>query len=94
MAYEGDQTYNLDGYIVPTPYDLMAREIAAQFDTILGIDWGDVGRTAFGVVHEAGKAVLSAYGGQGLANTVENAEAGAGLLPDWARSGATAGVAV
>lgn len=54
--------------------------------TELGVDWGNVGRTAFGVVHKAGGVVLNVFGQKALAQQLEAVEAKAGLLPDWARS--------
>lgn len=53
---------------------------------VLGLSISDVGRNVFGGVHTAGKVLASAFGAGSLAQSVENLEAGAGLLPDWARS--------
>jgi hypothetical protein len=58
---------------------------------LLGIDWGDVGKSAFGGLHLAGKTVASAFGFGSAAQSLEQLEAGAGLLPDWAKS--TPGIA-
>ncbi len=54
--------------------------------TFLGIDWTDVGKNVFGAVHTAGGAVLNVFNAQGAAKSLESMEAGAGLLPDWAKS--------
>lgn len=61
--------------------------------SILGIDWGDVGKNVFGGVHTAGKILASAFGAGALVAPVEQLESPA--LPDWARStpGAPAGAA-
>lgn len=54
----------------------------------IGVDWADVGKTAFGVVHLAGKTVLSAFGAGAVTQPLEQMEVQAGILPDWAHPGA------
>ena len=54
----------------------------------IGVDWANVGKTAFGVVHLAGKTVLSAFGAGAVAQPLEQMEVQAGILPDWAHPGA------
>jgi hypothetical protein len=53
-------------------------------ELVLGVDWAEVGRNAFGVLHTAGKAVASAFGAGQAAQQLETAESQAGLLPPWA----------
>lgn len=57
-------------------------------ESVVGVDWADVGRQAAGGVHTAGKVVLSTFGQKELGQKLENLEAGAGILPDWARTAA------
>lgn len=54
---------------------------------VLGVDWSDL----FGGVHEAGSAVLSAFGAGAVAKQLEQVEAP--YLPDWAKSATPAGTA-
>lgn len=51
---------------------------------IVGVDWGDLGKNAFGGVHSAGKVLASAFGAGAVVAPVEQLESGA--LPDWAKS--------
>ncbi len=53
---------------------------------ILGFDIVDTGKNVFGGVHTAGKALASAFGYKGAADSLENYETKAGMLPDWAKS--------
>lgn len=53
---------------------------------ILGFDITGLGKNIFGGVHVAGKALASAFGAGGAANSLEKMETGAGLLPSWAQS--------
>ncbi len=53
--------------------------------TILGVDWGSVGKGALGGIHLAGKLVLNAFGLGAAAQALEKLEAP--NLPDWAKSG-------
>src|SRR3990167_1257499 len=52
--------------------------------TLCGIDFPDWAKHTFGGVHTGGKIVLSAFGLSEVAKQLEQAEADAGLLPEWA----------
>jgi len=56
----------------------------AGTDALVGWTWGDVGKQAFGGLHTAGSVVLSVFGAGSVAKKLEESEAKAGLLPDWA----------
>ena len=60
--------------------------MSARDHDLIGVNWKDVGKNAFGVLHTGGKTVASFFGAGQLAQALEEIEAGAGLLPDWART--------
>jgi hypothetical protein len=57
---------------------------------VIGID--DAVKDAAGVVHTAGKLILSAFGAGAVAQPLENLESQAGILPQWAGGKAPAPV--
>lgn len=81
--------------VVHARMDAMVRDgiLPEPLDVVeVGVDLADVGRNAFGVLHTAGGIVLSVFGAGQVAKNLEVAEAQAGLLPDWARTDASAGI--
>lgn len=72
------------GYSVSDIDDKTINEV----EELVGVDWADVGKSAFGVLHIAGKTVATAFGGGALADAAENLESP--ILPDWAKGVGTA----